>query len=104
MLLGEGFADGALCELGGNVFLGNGCSNGSSAGSSSHLDDLLGQLQSPDGNDLPLDALTIDKDSLIVKDIDNGGQLALKRSVVDRSNAADFNEFVIGLNRVGLTM
>lgn len=65
---------------------------------------MLGQLQSSDGDDLPLDSLTIDKDSLIVEDIDNGSQLALERSVVDPSNAADFNEFVIGLNRVVLTM
>jgi hypothetical protein len=45
-----------------------------------------------------LDILSIDENSLVVDDIDDGGKFALKGSVVNSSNAADFNEFGVSLS------
>ena len=48
---------------------------------------------------MSLDFSSVNKDSLVVEDIDNGCEFALERSVVDSSDAADFDELGISLNQ-----
>jgi hypothetical protein len=60
LLLGEGSSDRAFREFLGDIFFGDNGSNFTSACSPSDFDDLLSELKSPDGNNLPVDVLAID--------------------------------------------
>lgn len=73
LLSGESLAEWALCEFLGNSFFADDGSNLSRAGTSADLKDLLGELESADGDDLALDAFSINKDSLVVEDINDSG-------------------------------
>jgi hypothetical protein len=61
-------------------------------------------LESADGDDLALDVFAVDQDALVVDDIDDGGQLALQRTVVDAGDASDLDELVISLRQTFLTI
>ena len=73
LLSSESLAEWALCEFLGNSFFADDGSNLASAGASADLEDLLGELKSADGDDLALDAFSIDEDSLVVEDINDSG-------------------------------
>lgn len=73
LLSGESLAEWALCEFLGNSFFADDGSNLATAGASADLEDLLGELKSADGDDLALDAFSIDEDSLVVEDINDSG-------------------------------
>jgi hypothetical protein len=104
LLPGEGSSNRAFREFLGDIFFGDNGSNFTSACSSSDFDDLLGELKSPDGDNLPLDAFAINEDSLVADDIDDGGEFALEGAVVNPCDAAYFNEFAVSLNRSSLTI
>lgn len=104
LLSGKGLSDGALGELLSHSLLGNGSSQFSSAGATSDLDHLAGELESADGDDLTLDILAVDQDTLVVEDVHDGGELALEGTVVDPSHAADLDELAVALNRRGSTI
>lgn len=104
LLSGKGLSEWALCEFLGNSFFADDSSNLSTTGTSSDLKNLLSELKSADGDDLALDAFSIDEDSLVVEDINDSGQLAFEGTVVNASDAADLNEFGIALNSQTLTI
>lgn len=60
---------------------------------------MTGELKPFDWNDLSLDVLAIDQNSLVSDHIDNGGELALRRSVSNSGDAADLDESVVSLNQ-----
>jgi hypothetical protein len=95
----ESFSQWALSELFSNILFRDDSSNLSTSGSSSDLEDLLGELKSSDGDDLSLDFSSVNKDSLVVENINNSCEFALERSVVDSCDAADFDELGISLNQ-----
>ena len=99
LLSSEGPSNGALCKLLANTFFRDGSSDLSSPCPTANLDDLSGQLQSADGDDLSLDALPVDKHALVVEDVDDGGQLALERTVVYPGDATDLYELAVSLSR-----
>ena len=95
----ESFSQWALSELFSNILFRDDSSNLSTSGSSSNLEDLLGELKSSDGDDLSLDFSSVNKDSLVVENINNSCEFALERSVVDSCDAAYFDELGISLNQ-----
>jgi hypothetical protein len=99
LLFSESFSQWTISEFFSDIFFWNDSSNLSASGSSSDLKDLLGELKSSDGDDLPLDFRSINKDSLVVEDINNCCEFTLERSVVDSCDAADFDELGISLNQ-----
>jgi len=74
------------------------------SGTPTDADALLGELKSSDGDDLPLDILSVNEDSLKAHHIDDSDQFALERSVVDSGYSADFDELVIDLHRHSRTI
>lgn len=99
LLSSKSFSQRALGEFFSNIFFRDDSSNLSASGSSSNLEDLLGELKSSDGDDLSLDIRSVNKDSLVVENINNSCEFALERSVVDSCDAADFDELGISLNQ-----
>ena len=61
-------------------------------------------MESPDGDGLTLDSFSIDENSLVSNDIDNGGKLSFEGPVVNPGNSADLDESVISLCYVDGTM
>lgn len=99
LLSSESFSQWALGEFFSNILFRDDSSNLSASGSSSNLEDLLGELKSSDGDDLSLDLRSVNKDSLVVENINNSCEFALERSVVDSCDATDFDELGISLNQ-----
>jgi len=54
----------------------------------------LGEVDSSDGNNLSDNVVTIDKDSLLVDDVNDDTNLALVFTVVNVDDSADLNELV----------
>jgi len=65
---------------------------------------MLGKLKSSDGDDLSVDTLSINEDSLVAEDIDNGGKFACFRTVINSGDAANFDEFCVSLNERMVTI
>ena len=57
------------------------------------------ELESSDGDDLSANALSINQNSLVVENIDNGGKFSCISSVINSGDATDFNEFGVSLNK-----
>lgn len=99
LLLGKGLSKRTLSELLSNTLLGDNGSELASASSTTDLDDLLGELESADRDDLALDVLAINEHTLVVDDVDNSGELALQGTVVDTSHPTDLDELAVALNQ-----
>ena len=99
LLPGKGFSDGAVGVFLGDAFLGDGGSDLSGPGSAADLEELACELESADGDDLPLDIFSVDEDALVVEDVDDGGELALEGTVVDPGHAAHLDELAVALGK-----
>ena len=55
------------------------------------------QLESANWDGVSLDIFSVDEDTLVADDIDDGGQLSVGRTVVDSDDATDLNESVVAL-------
>ena len=97
-LAGVALADRALVESLLHVFFGDDFSELSSAGSTSDLKNLLGELEPPDGDGLAGDAFSVDEDALVSDDIHDGGELAFEGAVVDAGDSTDLDEPVVSLS------
>lgn len=97
-LTGVCLADGAFIEGFLDIFLGNDFAEFSTSDSSSDFQDLLGELEPSDGDSLARNSFTIDEDSLVGDDVDDGGELALLRSVVDSGDSSYFDETIVSLS------
>lgn len=95
--VGDGLAGGTLRPLLGEALLTDDLADDAAAGSSSdgHLE--LGELQPPHGDDLALDVLTINEDSVLVDDVDDDGKVAFLLAVVDACDSSHLNELGEGL-------
>lgn len=76
-LAGKRLAEGAALEVLLHTLLSNSLPKFAGSDATANLQDLLGELESADGDDLTADVLTIDEDTFIVDDVDNGGEFAL---------------------------
>ena len=103
-LSGEGLAQRALGECLGNLLFFDDSFDFATLGSSEDLHGLFGELESLDGDDLPLNVFTVDQDSLVADDMDNGGELALAGTECDSGDATNLDKSVVALNRLPLTI
>ena len=99
MLSGEWSAQRTLVEFFGNILFGDDLSEFSTPDSSSDFEDLSRKLKSSDGDDLSLDIGSINKNSFVINDIDDGGKFSFKRTEVDSGNSTNFYEFIISLDQ-----
>jgi hypothetical protein len=65
---------------------------------------VLSELESSDGDDLSLDVLSIDQNSLVTENIDDCGKFACFSTEVDSYDATDLNELSVSLNKRMLTI
>jgi hypothetical protein len=59
---------------------------------------LSSELESSDRDDLSIDILPIDKDSVGIHDIDDGDKSSFERTVVDPCDSTYFNETRVSLS------
>lgn len=97
-LTGICLSDGAFIEGFLNIFLSNEFIEFARSDASTNLHNLLGKLKSSDGDGLTLDSFTIDEDALIGDDIDDCGEFAFLRSVVDSCDSSNLNETIVSLS------
>ena len=51
-----------------------------------------------------MDVFSINKNSLVVENIDNSGEFAFKRPVVNSSDSTNLDELIISLNHTNFTI
>lgn len=90
-------SQGALIEVLLDILLGESFSELSVSDSSADWQHLLGELKSGDRDDLSLDTFSINQNSLVIDDVDDGGQLSFKRAVINSSDSADLDKSVVSL-------
>ena len=99
-----GFSDWAISIFFSNLlFFGDGF-DFAAFGSSKDSDDLWGELESSDGDDLSFDVFSIDQDSFVAENVDDGGEFSLFRSVWDSGDTTDLHESFVSLNEWLFTM
>jgi hypothetical protein len=103
-LAGICFSQTALCELLSHTFFFKDRFDFACFGTSENFDNVFGELESSDGDDLSANTLSINQNPLVVKDIDNSGKLSCIGSVINSGDATDFYELCISLNERTLTM
>ena len=103
-MTGIGFSQTALGELLSHTFFFKDGFDFACFGTSEDLDEVSGELESSDGDDLSANALSINQNSLVVENIDNGGEFSCISSVINSGDATDFYELGISLNERTLTM
>ena len=103
-LSGEGFTQRAFIESFLNILLSNNFSQFSSGSSPTDFKYLLSELESSDGNDLSGKSFPINENSLIVKNIDNGGKFSFQRTVVNSCDSSYLNKSVVTLNKTSRTI
>jgi len=65
---------------------------------SEDLNDVFGELESSDGDDLSANAFSINQNSLVIENIDNSGKFACISSVINSGDATDLYELGVSLN------
>ena len=103
-LTGIGFSQAALGELLSNILFFKNGFDFSGFSTSEDLDDLSGELESSDGNNLSADALSINQNSLVIENIDNSGKFACFSTKINSDNSTDFYELSVSLNERMLTI
>lgn len=91
-LSSQQFSSVALIEFLLNILFGNHFSQLAASDASANLEDLPGKLKSSNGDGLPCDSLTIDKNSLIADDVENGYKFSFEGTEVDPGDSSDFDE------------
>ena len=93
-LLGNGRSFPLLCKTG----FGRGLFESASAASTLNIEFLSGEGQSLQWHNHSGEVVTIDKDAVIVSDVDNSDHLSKVVSEVNESNSAGFHEVFVSLN------
>jgi len=94
-----GFSQAALGELLSNILFFENGFDFSGFSTSEDLDDVFGELESSDWDDLSANALSVDQNSLVIENINNGGKFSSISSVINSGDATDFYEFSVSLNK-----
>jgi hypothetical protein len=94
-----GFSQAALGKLLSNILFFKNGFDFSGFNTSEDLDDVFGELKPSNWDDLPANAFSVDQNSLIIEDIDNGGKFSCISSVINSGDATDFYEFGVSLNK-----
>ena len=89
--------NGAIIELLLHIFLLDNLGQFARTHSSSNLQHLPRELQPTNGDGLASDAFSIDEDTLVGDDIDDGGEFAFQGAVVYSGHSADLHEAVVSL-------
>lgn len=89
---GIDLAEMAIGPLLGEALLGDDLANCAGTGTPADGDGEAGELEAPDGEDLALDVLAVDKDAVVIDDVDDDCEVAFLGTVVDADDATDFDE------------
>ena len=99
-----GLSQTALSELLSYILLFKNGFDFSGFSASEDLHNLSGQLESSDRDNLSADCFTVNKNSFVIEDVNNGGKLACICSIINSRYSTDFYEFGIALNERMITM
>lgn len=103
-LSGERFSQRAIIKCFLDILLSNYFSQFSCSDASTDFKNLLSKLESSDWDDLSSKSFSINKNSLVIDNINDGGKFSFERTVVNSCNSTDLNKSVVTLNKMMLTI